>query len=742
MRAPWLAPAITGVAALFAAGTALAASGGGGPSEAVFVGQLVVLILLGRLLGEGMQRVGQPAVMGPLIAGILLGPSVFGALWPDGQHALFPADPGQKSMLDAVSQLGVLLLLLLAGMETDLSLIRRVGRAAFSVSITGIVVPFACGFTLGQFLPDAMLPSADQRLVTSLFLGTALSISSVKIVAMVVREMGFVRRNVGQVILASAIIDDTIGWLIIAITFSIASQQSFDWSSLAKSAGGTLVFLAVSLTVGRRMVATLIRWTNDHFVSDAPVLSLVVVLMGLMALITHAIGVHTVLGAFVTGILVGTSPILTRRIDEPFRNVTTALFMPVFFGAAGLSADLTILAQPPLLLLTVGLVLIASVGKFAGAFTGGWIGGMKGREALALAAGMNARGSTEVIVASIGLAMGALTQDLFTMIVTMAILTTLVMPPTLRAALRRLPLGRDEKARLEREAFEAKGFVPRIERILVAADESPPGRLGARLAGMLAGLRGLPVTVVEFGKGAVPAAPDGMGSQDVVADAAHRAQEQVAKPDDAPEAVEVLARDQAAPAEETIAEEAGKGYDLLMIGLDESGTHPGTFPDAVSRTAGRFDGALAVVAARGDHREAPLEARLNILAAVTGTELSRRSAEVALALGRAANAPVTILYVGTTLVRTVNNSHAAARRDEETALAELAGIAARYGRSVRTLARTDGAAEETILREARRAGCNLIIMGVSRQAGDVLSFGAVAANLLERSDRSLVFVAS
>src|SRR5207249_4714613 len=172
--------------------------------------------------GEAMQRIGQPSVMGQLLAGVLLGPSIFGALAPDLQLALFPRTPEQASMIDAVSQLGILMLLLLTGMETDLSLVRKAGRIALSVSVAGIAIPFLCGILLGESLPDEMLPNPDQRLITTLFLGTALAISSVKIVAMTIRELGFMRRTLGQVTVAAAIVDDTIGWIIIAIILGIA----------------------------------------------------------------------------------------------------------------------------------------------------------------------------------------------------------------------------------------------------------------------------------------------------------------------------------------------------------------------------------------------------------------------------------------------------------------------------------------------------------------------------------------
>src|SRR5476651_138955 len=363
-------PSVYALLALIAAGVlaaapALAAEPGQkGPSEIVFIAQILALMIVGRLLGEAMIRLGQPAVMGQLIAGLLLGPSVFGFLLPDFQHALFPKSPEQKAMIDAISQFGVMLLLLLTGMETDLKLVRQTGRAAVFSSLMGILFPFVCGVALGELMPESLLPDPGKRLITALFLGTALSIASVKIVAMVVREMNFTRRVVGQVILASAIIDDSVGWIIVSIIFSLAMHGAVDAMSLAQSVIGTFVFIAVSLTIGRRAVFFIIRWVNDSFVSEFAVITAILAIMSSMAMITSFIGVHTVLGAFVAGILVGESTILTKHIDEQLRGIITAFFAPVFFGIAGLSADLTILGDQKIALLTAGLILIASIGKF------------------------------------------------------------------------------------------------------------------------------------------------------------------------------------------------------------------------------------------------------------------------------------------------------------------------------------------------------------------------------------------
>jgi len=474
-----------------------------GHGTAIFFTQLLLLVLVGRLLGEVMQRLRQPAVMGQLLAGVLLGPSVFGALLPAWQHAVFPDNETQKKMLDAVSELGVLLLLLSTGLETDLGLVRRMKRMAIFASAGGMIIPFACGFALGWHLPDNLLPHPEARLVTSLFIGTALSISSVKVVAMVIREVDYLRRNIGQIILAAAILDDTTGWIIIAAIAGLGASGSIDIGHLSFSLGGTLLFIVLCFTVGKRAVAVAIRWTNDRFTSEMPVLSAILVITFVLALATDKLGVHTALGAFMAGVMIGQSPILTEQIEAQLRGLIVALFAPVFFGVAGLSVDLTILFDWRMLGLVAGLILIASIGKFTGCFLGGRLGGMSSAEALALATGMNARGSTEIIVASIGLSLGVLSKDLFTMVVIMALITTLVMPPVLRRALVRIPLSAEEKARLEKEAAEEKDFLPNVERILTAVDRSANGRFAAWIAGLTAGVRGTLTTVLA------PAPDDG-----------------------------------------------------------------------------------------------------------------------------------------------------------------------------------------------------------------------------------------
>ena len=720
-----------------------------GRSEALFFAQLGLLLLIGRGLGEIMQKLGQPAVMGQLLGGVLLGPSVLGLLWPDCQHMLFPATPEQKSMINAVSQLGILMLLLLTGMETDLRLVRRVGRAAIAVAAAGVTLPFICGFALGEMLPDSILPNPQARFVSSLFLATALSISSIKIVAMVVREMNFMRRDIGQIIVASAILEDSSGWIIIAISFGLASSGTIDVRSVTFAILGTLLFLAFSLTTGRRIVFWLIRWTNDNFTSEYAVITVILLIMIAMALITYAIGVQTVLGAFVAGVLVGESPILTRHIDQQLRGLIAALFMPVFFGLSGLSADLTILKNPNLLLLAVALIVIASFGKFAGAFVGGKLGGLNRRESLALACAMNARGSTEVIVASIGLSAGVFSQNLYTLIVGMAVITTLAMPPMLRWALRRLPLSEAERQRLEHEELDARGFVPNLERLLLAVDASANGTFASRIGGAIAGSGVKPTTIIQLGPGRWPGRSvekHQQESQRKLQEAAESTVTLAAHPDEQTRgAVDVTTRARRAASSRAIADEAQKGYDLLIVGIGNTRGPRGGFSPEITRIADGFDGPLAVAIAGGDLAQGN-EPIGRILIPVNGTDVSRRAAEVAFALARSGGSRVSALYVASGRADGERRGRirrgAALRRNEEAVLKDIAELADRYDARIRTALRLDVAPEDAILKAAERGGYDLVVLGVARRPGETLFFGNTAAAVLERCETAILFVAS
>ena len=750
----------------------LATVAGHGEQQAtIFFAQVLLLITVGRLLGESMQRIGQPAVIGQLFAGIILGPSVFGAIWPAVQQAIFPPDSSDRQMLNAVSEIGVLLLLLLTGMETDLALVKRVRRMAAITSAAGIVIPFGCGYVLGEMLPDSILPDPNRRLLTSLFLATALSISSVKIVAAVLREVDYLRRDLGQVILATAILDDTIGWTILAFIGGLAAQGRIAIEPVLFSVTGTTAFLAFCFTIGGRWIARIIRWTNDHFVIEMPVISVILVIMIALALVTNSIGVHTVLGAFAAGIMIGQSPILTKHIEEQLRGLIVALFMPVFFGVAGLAIDLKVLGDPRLLGLALFIIGVASIGKLGGCYLGSRVARLNHSEALAIGFAMNARGSTEVILATIGLTIGVLNQQLFTAIVLMAVVTTVCMPPLLRWALTRVPMRDEERTRLEREAAEEKDFVPKLERVLVGLDGGEDGRLASRLAGWLVGARHLTATVMEMDGPAKNGVPTSVPSQDVI-EAAETAVHTAETKDNPPEddgrdpidaAVEG-AKAERIPIRELISilpskvhdattgdacadpilSEAKKGYDLLFLGLGAgSEPTPHNFPSPIEKIVRGFDGPIAILV-NGAVCNVPSKAVLEkILVPTIAVDYSRFGAEVAVAIAKGSGAVITALNISAPPTENeLLRRPSQLLRSGRALLGDIVALGEREGVRVRPKAFVGPSKENAILRQATLGGHQLIVLGTKASSGDQLHFGHTVEVLIEKASCPILIVKS
>jgi nucleotide-binding universal stress UspA family protein len=359
---------------------------------------------------------------------------------------------------------------------------------------------------------------------------------------------------------------------------------------------------------------------------------------------------------------------------------------------------------------------------------------------------MNARGSTEVIIASVGLAMGALSPTLFTMIVTMAIITTMAMPPTLRWALSRVPMRKDEKQRLEREEMEAKGFVPKLERLLLAIDDSANGRFATRIGGIIAGAHAIPTTVMHIhgknrpSKTAVEQAKEKAKEiGETVQVVAGRSDDAKAEEQKNETKIDVTTIVEKAPKAEAVAAEAEKGYDLMVVGLDKMVVNKNEFHDDVTNLAAGFTGPLTITVARDGQLDDPLHSRLSILVPVNGTDASRRAAEVAIAIARAAKAPLTALYVAP---GGKNKKTRRARQYEEAILKDIVALAETYGLQIKTAVRADIAGDEAIVKEMGRRRNNLVVLGVGRRPGDKLFFGDTAASLLAKSTKSLLFVAT
>src|SRR6266850_1646051 len=216
--------------------------------------QLLALLLTARAFGGALRAIGQPAVIGELAAGLLLGPSVFGHLAPGLHDWLFPNEPLQRALLAGPAWIGVFLLLILTGLETDPALIRSLGRATGRVAIGSLVLPVLAGVGLGFALPDAFVGGTTERLVFALFMGTALGISALPVIAKILSDLDLMRRNIAQVLLAAAMADDIAGWILLGMVAGLAKSGSLDAAQLAITIAGLVLFLGLAFTLGQRAV--------------------------------------------------------------------------------------------------------------------------------------------------------------------------------------------------------------------------------------------------------------------------------------------------------------------------------------------------------------------------------------------------------------------------------------------------------------------------------------------------------
>jgi Kef-type K+ transport system membrane component KefB len=420
-------------------------------STLVFLLQVGLLLLLALILGNLATRFGMPAIVGELAAGVLAGPSVLGHLTPGLSAWLFPQDPSQMHLLDAVGQIGVLLLVGITGIHLDLDLVRRRAGAAAWIGFTALIVPLALGVAAGVLLPAFLIPTAADRVTFALFLGVAMGVSAIPVIAKILLELRLLHRNVGQLTLCAVMIDDIIGWLLLSIVAAMATAgMNAGTVALSIASLGAVVVVAL---LARPAVGRALRATGRSADSRSTV-TLVAALILLSGAATHALRLEAVFGAFACGILVSSCRGLNRQQLAPLQATVMSVLAPLFFATAGLRMDLTALADPGVLAAGIGILVVAVAGKFAGAYVGARISRIGHWESLAIGAGMNARGVIEVIIAMVGLRLGVISPEMFTIIVLVAIATSLMAPPLLRWSMGRVEHTDEEKRREAELALE------------------------------------------------------------------------------------------------------------------------------------------------------------------------------------------------------------------------------------------------------------------------------------------------
>ncbi|MFP5308140.1 MAG: cation:proton antiporter [Actinomycetes bacterium] len=446
----------------------------------VFWAQFALLLVVARGLGYLFRRAGQPSVVGELGAGLLIGPSVFGRVLPEQAAWVFPGTELTSAPILAVAWVGVALLLAETGFETDLGLLRRLGRKAAAVSVGSLVVPMALGLAIGWVMPAGpFLGDAATRFTFAAFIAVAMSISALPVVARILTELDLMRRDLGQVTVAAAMVNDLIGWILLGTLVGIVTSGSLAIGSSVATVLAILAFFAFAFTLGQRLTDRALRAARlaSTGLTGPVTVSLCVVLVA--AVVTQAIGVEAVLGAFVAGIVLGRSPYQLPEVRRTVELMSAAVFAPIFFATAGIYVDLGAVANAQGLLWGTAIIAVATVGKLAGSYAGARASRMSHDEGVALGIGLNARGAMEIVLATIAFSIGVFSQDAYTLIVLMAMVTSLLAPPLLRRSLRHVSPGGEEAGRLAREEVLGSSVIASTSRALLPTRGGENSRLAA-----------------------------------------------------------------------------------------------------------------------------------------------------------------------------------------------------------------------------------------------------------------------
>ena len=420
-----------------------------------------VIIVVARLVGALFQKINQPQVVGEIVAGILLGPSLLGAVWPDATHFLFSEEV--LPFFDVLAQVGLVFFMFLIGLELDVRLLKGRGHAAATVSHVSIIGPFLLGAALALFI-FPKLGSADGDFTSfALFMGASMSITAFPVLARILTERGIYKTRLGAVTLTCAAIDDVTAWCLLAVVVAIA--RAGGPASAFITIGLSVVFIVFMLFIVRPLLARVAKYYDEQGLRGGMLAFLFVGVL-LSALATDRIGIHAIFGAFLFGAIMPQHSELVAELTEKLEDFTVVFLLPLFFAFNGLRTDVALIGgSSERWLFTVLILVVAIVGKWGGSSVAARVMGMRWRESMALGVLMNTRGLTELIILNIGLDLGVIPPALFAMLVIMALVTTFMTTPILSAL---YPKGELEALVAEAEAEEADGADgPRPFKVLV-----------------------------------------------------------------------------------------------------------------------------------------------------------------------------------------------------------------------------------------------------------------------------------
>lgn len=392
------------------------------PDLKILIVQICVILFATLLVGWLLRKLHQPQVVGEMVAGILLGPSLLGRVAPHLSASIFP--PESFGLLNSISQVGLVLFMFVVGVELDRDKLKKLGRSAVIISQTSIIVPLVLGAVLAAFLYPRLADQSVSFIAFLLFMGTAMSVTAFPVLARILVQKNLVGTKVGTLAIACAAVDDVAAWCLLAIIIAVVKAgavRSTVWLLLAE----LLIYVLFMFFVVKPLLARLMGKVTYGMIS----LLLIFVLVS--SLITELIGIHMLFGAFLAGVVLPKDNEFVNYVRTKMGQLPVALFLPLFFALTGLRTDINLISDSSLLLYSVLIIVVALAGKLGASMLAARVLGMNWSESAALGTLLNTRGLIELVILNIGLDLGVMSKTLFSMMVAMAILTTLMSGPLL-----------------------------------------------------------------------------------------------------------------------------------------------------------------------------------------------------------------------------------------------------------------------------------------------------------------------
>ncbi|HNU86730.1 MAG TPA: cation:proton antiporter [Ferruginibacter sp.] len=409
---------------------------------AVLLMQIIIIIFFARVFGFLFKKIGQPAVIGEIVAGIVLGPSILGAYFPEITQFLFPA--ASLGSLNFLSQIGLILFMFIIGMELDLKAIGKQAYDAVVISHASIIIPYTLGMGLAYFIYKDYAPAGVSFLSFALFMGIAMSITAFPVLARILKEKGLTRSKLGAMALTCAAADDLSAWCILAAVIALVKSGSS--VSVLYTIALAIIYVLLMLKVMRPALKRLEHVYHNRETKRTAVMAFLFVMLIVSSYVTSIIGIHSLFGAFMAGVIMPASFDFRKIVTDKIEDISILLLLPLFFVITGLRTQVGLLNAGNLWITFGWILLVAVAGKFGGSALAAKIVGQSWKDSLSIGVLMNTRGLMQLIVLNIGYDLGILSPEIFAMMVLMALVTTFMTGPALDLIQWLMPEGKPEKA--------------------------------------------------------------------------------------------------------------------------------------------------------------------------------------------------------------------------------------------------------------------------------------------------------